>query len=121
MSRICPLYSGSTGNSTYIGTLDGGILVDAGASFKGLCNALERAGGSYDEIKAIAVTHEHTDHIKGLKVFLNKTNAALVASKGTLIEYFKRFESKFFKELPSILISDKLLFEDFALVVVVVF
>lgn len=84
MSRICPLYSGSTGNSTYIGTENGGILVDAGASFKGICNALERAGGSYNEIKAVTVTHEHTDHIKGLKTFLNKTDAALIASKGTL-------------------------------------
>ena len=84
MSRICPLFSGSTGNSTYIGTVNGGILIDAGASFKGLCNALERAGGGYDEIKAVAVTHEHTDHIKGLKTFLNKTGAALIASKGTL-------------------------------------
>ncbi len=84
MSRICPLYSGSTGNSTYIGTHNGGILVDAGASFKGICNALERAGGSYDEIKAVAVTHEHSDHIKGLKAFLSKTRAFLIASKGTL-------------------------------------
>jgi len=84
MSRVCPLYSGSTGNSTYIGTKNGGILVDAGASFKGLCSALERAGGSYDEIKAIAVTHEHTDHIKGLKTFLNKTAASLLASGGTI-------------------------------------
>ncbi len=84
MSRICPLFSGSTGNSTYIGTENGGILIDVGASFKGICNALERAGGNYSEIKAVAVTHEHTDHIKGLKTFLNKTKALLVASKGTL-------------------------------------
>ena len=84
MSRICPLYSGSTGNSTYIGTQNGGILIDAGASFKGICNALELAGGSYDEIKAIAVTHEHADHIKGLKTFLNKSGASLIASKGTI-------------------------------------
>ena len=84
MSRICPLYSGSTGNSTYIGTQNGGILVDAGASMKGLCTALERAGGNYNDIKAIAVTHEHTDHIKGLKVFLNKTDAKLIASEKTL-------------------------------------
>ena len=89
MSRICPLYSGSTGNSTYIATENCGILVDAGASFKGLCNALERAGGCYDEIKAVLVTHEHTDHIKGLKTFLRKTNASLVASKGTLSALLK--------------------------------
>lgn len=51
---------------------------------KGICSALERAGGAYNEIKAIAVTHEHTDHIKGLKIFLSKTDAALLASSGTL-------------------------------------
>ena len=84
MSRICSLYSGSTGNSTYIATQNGGILVDAGASMKGLCIAIEKAGGNYKEIKAIAVTHEHTDHIKGLKVFLSKTDAKLIASEKTL-------------------------------------
>ncbi|MBQ6825381.1 MAG: MBL fold metallo-hydrolase [Clostridia bacterium] len=84
MSRICPLFSGSSGNSTYIGTQNGGILIDAGASFKGLCSALERAGGEYGEIKAVAVTHEHIDHICGLKTFLNKTDASLLASKQTL-------------------------------------
>ena len=84
MSRICPLYSGSTGNSTYIGTQNGGILVDAGASMKVLCAAIEKAGGDYKEIKAIAVTHEHTDHIKGLRVFLSKTDAKLIASEKTL-------------------------------------
>ena len=52
MSRICPLFSGSTGNSTYIGTSCGGILVDAGASCKGLCAALEAAGGSLSELRA---------------------------------------------------------------------
>lgn len=84
MSKICPLFSGSTGNSTYIGTQTGGILVDAGGSMKGICAALERAGGSLDEIKAIAVTHEHVDHIKGLKTVLKKTNANLIASAETL-------------------------------------
>ena len=83
MSRICPLFSGSTGNSTYIASRDGGILIDAGASMKGICNAIERAGGDYKEIKAVAVTHTHSDHIKGLKTFLNRTDAALVASKET--------------------------------------
>ncbi len=84
MSRICPLFSSSTGNSTYIGTKEGGILVDAGGSMKGICNAIELAGGDYREIKAIAVTHEHSDHIKGLKTFLSRTEAALIASAKTL-------------------------------------
>ncbi len=84
MSRICPLFSGSTGNSTYIGTKNGGILIDAGASFKGICNALDYAGGSIEEILAVAVTHEHIDHIKGLKTLLNKIGARLIASEKTL-------------------------------------
>ncbi len=83
MSKICPLYSGSTGNSTYIGTRDGSILIDAGASFKGICQNLQFADASPDEILAVAVTHEHSDHIKGLKTFLNKTSAHLIASKQT--------------------------------------
>lgn len=84
MSKICPLFSGSSGNCTYIGTQNGGVLVDAGASFKGICEALARAGGSIDEIAAVFVTHEHDDHIKGLKTLLNKTNATLFASEKTL-------------------------------------
>ena len=84
MSRICPLFSGSTGNSTYIGTNKGGILVDAGASMRGITDALQGAGGEIQEILAVAVTHQHIDHIKGLKTFLNKTNASLIASNDTI-------------------------------------
>ena len=84
MSKICPLFSSSSGNCTYIGTQNGGVLVDAGASFKGMCEALLTAGGSIDEIAAVFITHEHDDHIKGLKTLLNKTNAKLFASTKTL-------------------------------------
>jgi len=84
MSRICPLFSSSSGNSTYIAAPQGGILIDAGASMKGICSALECAGGDYTEIKAVAVTHTHNDHIKGLKTFLKRTDATLIATKATL-------------------------------------
>ncbi len=83
MSRICPLFSGSTGNSTYIGTKDGGILIDTGASAKGIASSLEYAGADLSDIKVIAVTHCHDDHIKGLKAVLNKTKAQLFATKAT--------------------------------------
>lgn len=84
MSRICPLFSGSTGNSTYIASSEGGILIDAGASLKRISFALESAGGSLDEITTVLVTHEHIDHIKGLRPLLNRTNAVLMASAETL-------------------------------------
>ena len=83
MSRICPLFSGSSGNSTYIGTKNGGILIDAGASMKRISDALISAGGDIAEIKAIAVTHEHSDHIMGLKTLINKTGAKLITSEET--------------------------------------
>ncbi len=84
MSRICPLFSGSTGNSTYIGTSNGSIIIDAGASLKSITASLQNAGGSIDDITAVAVTHTHSDHIKGLRPLLNKTKATLIASADTL-------------------------------------
>lgn len=83
MSKICPLYSSSSGNSTYIGTKDGSILIDAGASFKGIKENLAFMDVNPQDILAVAVTHEHNDHIKGLKTFLNKTDAMLIASEKT--------------------------------------
>lgn len=84
MSKICPLFSGSTGNSTYIGTENGGILIDAGGSFKSISAALERAGSSASDVKALVITHQHDDHIKGIRPFLNKTKADVIASSKTL-------------------------------------
>lgn len=83
MAKICPLFSGSTGNSTYITTVGGDILVDAGASAKSLCAAID-AVGDVSRLVAVAVTHTHTDHIKGLKPFLKKTGLPLVASADVL-------------------------------------
>ncbi|MBQ3053263.1 MAG: MBL fold metallo-hydrolase [Clostridia bacterium] len=91
MSKICPLFSGSTGNCTYIGTRNGGILIDAGASMKGIAQALELAGATFEDIAAVAVTHGHTDHIKGLKTFLSKTKAKLIATTETL-EYLSSIQ-----------------------------
>lgn len=84
MARVCPLFSSSSGNSVYIKDGDSGILIDAGVSFKSLCQALESAGGSLETLKGICITHEHEDHIKGLKVLLKKTGIPLFASEKTL-------------------------------------
>lgn len=84
MSKICPLFSSSSGNCTYIETKDGAILIDAGVSFKKIKDAVETIGGDIGKIKAVCVTHEHTDHITGLKTLLNKTDAVVYGSSKTL-------------------------------------
>ena len=70
--RIVSLYSGSTGNAFLIRSPEGAILIDAGKNAKKLCLALTDAGVSPDEISAIFVTHEHSDHVSALPVFLKK-------------------------------------------------
>ena len=74
MARLCTLASGSKGNSTYISSAGGDIIVDAGISYKLFVTAFESAGGDINRLQAIAITHTHTDHIKGLKVFCKKYN-----------------------------------------------
>ena len=70
--RIVSLYSGSTGNAFLIRTDKGAILIDAGKNAKKLCMALDAAGVCPEEIAAIFITHEHSDHISALPVFLKK-------------------------------------------------
>jgi phosphoribosyl 1,2-cyclic phosphodiesterase len=84
MARICPLFSSSDGNSFYISASGNSLLIDAGLSAKQLEKALERIGESVGKIKAVLVTHEHSDHIKALKVFAPRYNLPVYASKGTI-------------------------------------
>jgi phosphoribosyl 1,2-cyclic phosphodiesterase len=70
--RIISLYSGSTGNSFVICAPSGTLLIDAGKNAKRLCTALAEVNVNVDDIGAILVTHEHTDHVSALPVFLKK-------------------------------------------------
>ncbi len=84
MARFCPLFSSSSGNCTYIGNASGGILIDVGVSAKRTKEALLSIGVDPCSIKAILVTHEHADHINGLRVFAGANKIDVYASKGTL-------------------------------------
>ena len=70
--RVFSLYSGSTGNSFLIDCPTGAILIDAGKSAKRLDMALRSAGVDADRIGAVLVTHEHSDHVSALPVWLKK-------------------------------------------------
>jgi metal-dependent hydrolase (beta-lactamase superfamily II) len=67
---IAPLCSSSSANSTYIGDKSAGILIDVGCSYKKLREHLALCNLSVENIKAVLITHEHTDHIAGLSVFM---------------------------------------------------
>ena len=90
MARICTLCSGSSGNSTYVGTGEAGLLVDAGVSCKGILEALESAGLAAERIQGILITHEHIDHIKGLRVLLKRLRVPVYAS-AEVLEYLARY------------------------------
>lgn len=84
MAKIIPLFSSSRGNSYYIKGNDEAILIDAGRNCKQLELSLLQNEIDTKTIKAIFVTHEHTDHCSALKVFAKRYDLPIYASKGTL-------------------------------------
>lgn len=82
--RLCSLYSGSSGNCIYIGSEQANILVDVGVSTKKVVEALQTIDVKPEEIDGILITHEHSDHIGGLGVFLRKYNIPVYGTSKTL-------------------------------------
>ena len=82
---ICSLASGSSGNSFLIKSEDTALLVDAGISARQIVQGLEELGFYARDLDAVLVTHEHSDHIKGLKTICKASGAAVYASRGTLL------------------------------------
>jgi len=83
MSKLVVLFSGSTGNSYYLSCGGEGILIDVGRSAKQTVQALCDNSIDIGSIRAIFVTHEHCDHVNGLRVFANKYRIPVFSTKGT--------------------------------------
>ena len=81
--RIVSLYSGSGGNSTFIRIGDIALLIDAGKSARALCRALDEIGEDIENISAIFITHEHTDHIAALEVLTKKHPMPIHITEGS--------------------------------------
>lgn len=90
MAKVLPLFSGSSGNSWYISSGGSGILIDAGRSAKQITTALESNGIDPKTIEAVFVTHEHVDHVSGVRVFANKYNIPVFSSEGTHEEMVRK-------------------------------
>ena len=76
--------SGSNGNCYYVGNDNEAVLVDVGLTCKEVEARMNRLGLSISKVKAIFISHEHSDHIKGLAVFAKKHKLPVYISTATL-------------------------------------
>ncbi|MFN8007127.1 MAG: MBL fold metallo-hydrolase [Terriglobia bacterium] len=82
--KISVLASSSSGNCTFIATSRVRILLDAGISPTQIRKRLHSIGESLDQLDAVVVSHEHTDHVNGLTSLLNKKNIPVYIARDTL-------------------------------------
>ena len=106
--RLLTLYSGSGGNSTYIELGDAKILIDAGKSARRLCSALCDVGVCIDEIDAIFITHEHSDHVSALETLTKKHKIPIHITKESAV----RFSSDRFDALRECIVAHETVFEE---------
>ncbi len=95
---FCTLGSGSKGNSYLVGNDKNKILVDAGLSAKCIATNLTELGVNPNEIDGIVVTHEHMDHIAGIRVLSKKYGIPVYANEKTMSAILHKMpdiESKF--------------------------
>ena len=81
--KFCSLYSGSSGNSIFVSANDSKILIDAGLPGKKIDEGIKSIGDKPEDIKGIFITHEHSDHIKGIGVLSRKYDIPIYANDKT--------------------------------------
>lgn len=84
--QFCSLYSGSSGNSIYVSSPKAKILIDAGLTGKSIALALESINVNPFFLNGILVTHEHSDHVKGVGVLSRRYNLPIYANEKTWTE-----------------------------------
>ncbi len=80
---FCPLFSSSGGNATYVASADTQLLVDAGVSALAIGRALSDLSVSLKDIKGVLITHEHSDHIKGIATVARRYGVPIYANEKT--------------------------------------
>lgn len=83
MLNFCSLYSGSSGNSLYVQSDNTKLLIDCGVSSKKIEEALNSIEVDASSIDGILITHEHSDHVKGLATFSSKFNIPVFSTVET--------------------------------------
>ena len=99
MLTFTTLASGSLGNAAVVSCGDTHILLDAGISAKRISAGLAELGIGPRQLSAILLTHEHSDHVSGLRVLTKKAGAPIYATRPTLWEWYKRNQCDEVREL----------------------
>ncbi|MDE5871194.1 MAG: MBL fold metallo-hydrolase [Muribaculaceae bacterium] len=107
---FCSFGSGSSGNSCYIGSAEGGIIVDVGIRAEELERGLSANGVSMKHVKGVLLTHDHSDHVKYVYALLRNhrhlklfcTNRVLngMLRKHSISKRIKEYHVPVFKEIP---------------------
>jgi len=84
--EVLVLASGSSGNAAVVCSGDTAVLVDVGVSALQIRKRLQAFGRSVADVTAIVVTHEHSDHVRGLEVLLKHDRVPVWATQGTWSE-----------------------------------
>lgn len=82
--QIASLNSGSNGNCYYVGNAEEAVLVDAGLSCREIETRMARLGLQLSRVKALFLSHEHSDHIKGVSVLSRKYGIPVYSTPATL-------------------------------------
>ena len=96
---ITSLNSGSNGNCYYIGNDKEAVLIDAGISCRETEKRMRLLGLSMNKVKAIFISHEHTDHIKAVDSIALKYRLPVHITKGTLQHAGIRLQQELVKDL----------------------
>lgn len=96
--RVISIASGSSGNVCYAEEGGTAILIDAGVSCKRIEDGLRILGRSTRDLSAVLITHEHTDHWKGLQTLLKKTDCPVYMTRGTYLALEKSLKSDLLTE-----------------------
>ncbi len=81
--KFCSLASGSSGNCQFVGSNDTKLLIDAGLTGKYITTALQSIDIDAKTIDGILITHEHSDHIKGVGVLMRRFDIPLYVNEKT--------------------------------------
>ena len=112
MLKVCSFFSGSSGNCTYVESERGALLIDAGVSMKRIFERLSEIDREPSFIKAMFVTHEHSDHILSVGAIARKLKIPGYATKNTWRAMYKglgKIEKEFIKPVET---GEEIIIED---------